>query len=133
MGSMCRVLIADDNRESADTLALLLKLSGFETETVYDGLEAASRARETVADVVILDLTMPGLDGFEVARGIRELPWGRDVTILACTGWTADSDRLRTREAGFDAHLTKPLDFSALLDLLRRAASRRRSTTRACA
>jgi PAS domain S-box-containing protein len=120
-----RVLVVDDNRDAADSLAMLLELMGAAAGVAYDGAAALDALRERRADVVFLDLGMPGMDGREVARRIREDPGFGDVVLVAMTGWGQDGDRRRTREAGFDHHLVKPLDVDALhrlLSVLRRAA-----------
>jgi len=112
-----RVLVVDDNHDSADSLAMLLKGMGHEVETVYDGLEAIGRAETFRADVVLLDLGMPRLNGYDTARRIRE-HHGGDVSLVALTGWGSEEDRRRSVEAGFDAHLVKPVDLPALRKLL---------------
>jgi len=109
-----RILVADDNRDSADSLAMLLRFSGHEVHTRYDGLEGLEAAVSLRPDVVLLDIGMPKLNGHEVCRRIRELPWGRTVTIIALTGWGDERTRSRARESGFDGHLTKPVDFDEL-------------------
>ena len=117
-----RVLVADDLRDSADSLGLLIELMGHRVEVVYDG-EAALRAAERLRpDVVLLDLGMPKLDGFAVCRGIRGQPWGSPVRLIAQSGWGQEEDRRRTAEAGFDHHIVKPIDPEALEALLRTLA-----------
>jgi CheY-like chemotaxis protein len=115
-----RILVVDDNRDSAESLALLLELSGHDVRTAGDGLEALEVAERFRPDVALLDLGMPRLNGYETARRIRQQPWGRSMVLIAQTGWGQEDDRRRTREAGFDAHLTKPVDTAALLELLGR-------------
>jgi CheY-like chemotaxis protein len=113
-----RILVVDDNRDAAESLGMLLKMLGAEVSVVHDG-EAALRA--VVAQrpaVVFLDLGMPGMDGFEVARRIRQQPETSDTTLIALTGWGQERDRRETKAAGFDHHLIKPADFSALQALL---------------
>lgn len=114
----CRILIADDNRDSALSLALMLKMLGNETQTAHDGLEALSVADVFRPDVVLLDIGMPKLNGYETARKLRALSWGAALKLVALTGWGQDSDRVRSREAGFDRHLVKPVDPAALQKLL---------------
>jgi two-component system CheB/CheR fusion protein len=114
-----RILVVDDNRDSAESLALLLELGGHEVQTASDGVEALEVAERFRPDVALLDLGMPRLNGYEAARRIRQQPWGRSMVLIAQTGWGQEDDRRRTREAGFDAHLTKPVDTAALLELLR--------------
>ena len=110
-----RVLIVDDLRDSADSLALLLRATGHEVEVAYGGMVALQTAETVRPDVVLLDLGMPELNGYEVCRRIRAQPWGAGVTIIAQTGWGQEEDRRRTTEAGFDHHLVKPIDFEALV------------------
>lgn len=112
-----RILVVDDNRDSADSLSLLLQHLGHEVATAYDGLEAVSVAEEFCPDVVLLDIGLPRLDGYGVARRIRAEPWGKDMLLIASTGWGQDSDRARTKAAGFDHHLVKPVDLDTLTEL----------------
>lgn len=109
-----RFLIVDDEVEAAEALAFLLERQGHATATVHDGAAALALCASERPDVVLLDLTLPGIDGYEVCRRIRALPRGRRVALFAVTGWCDEGDRDRTRAAGFDAHLAKPLDLAAL-------------------
>ena len=104
-----RILIVDDNKDAADSLALLLELAGHTVATAYNGQEGIELALAFAPDVLLLDLGMPGLTGFEIARRIRQQPWGKDLNLIAVTGWGQEQDRRRTQEAGFNAHLTKPV------------------------
>ena len=113
-----RILIADDNRDAADTLAALLELQGHQVKTVYDGLDALKEAGAGQPEVALLDIAMPRMNGYDLARRIREASWGRDATLIALTGWGQDGDHRRSRDAGFDAHLVKPVDVEALTALL---------------
>jgi len=113
-----RILVADDNRDSLDTLAWLLQLGGHEIHKAMDGVQALEAATRVRPDLVLLDIGMPGMDGYEVARRIRAQPWGRDATLVALTGWGQENDRKRSREAGFDTHCIKPLDLKRLSVLL---------------
>jgi len=113
-----RILVVDDNRDSADSLAELLQLIGHQTQTAYDGEEAVEAAASFRPALVLLDIGLPKLDGHEAARKIREQPWSAGMVLVALTGWSRDDDRERSREAGFDAHLVKPVDFGALKKLL---------------
>jgi signal transduction histidine kinase len=113
-----RILVVDDNQDAAALIALLLKLAGQEVRTAHDGAEALTAAAELRPDVVLLDLAMPRLNGYETARLIREQPWGRDVALIALSGWGQRRDRLRTAEAGFCAHLVKPVGEAELLAVL---------------
>jgi two-component system CheB/CheR fusion protein len=105
-----RVLVVDDNRDSADSLATLLQLGGHEVVTAHNGMKALEAARAFRPDVVLLDIGLPGMTGLEVARALRERPETRPALIVAMTGYGQDTDRERSREAGFDYHLVKPLD-----------------------
>jgi signal transduction histidine kinase len=118
-----RILLADDNRDALDSLATLLQCDGHEVHTAGDGMEALALAEECRPTVVLLDIGMPKLDGYEVARRIRLQPWGKSAVLIALTGWGQDEDRRRSREVGFDSHLVKPLDPEALSTLLARLPS----------
>ncbi len=113
-----RVLVVDDNRDAAESLAMLLKLLGSEVHVAYDGPGALEALRTYRPSVVLLDIGMPGMDGHEVARRIRRQPELQDVTLIALTGWGQEEDRRRSQEAGFDYHLIKPVDVGALETLL---------------
>jgi PAS domain S-box-containing protein len=113
-----RILVVDDNRDAADSLALLLKALGSEVRVAYDGPSALDAFRSWGPAVVLLDLGMPGMDGYSVARKLREDPAGRQVPIVAISGWGQEDDRRRAREAGFDHHMVKPPDLGALRSLL---------------
>jgi PAS domain S-box-containing protein len=113
-----RVLVTDDNRDAADSLAVMLRLGGHEVHTAYDGHAAVEAAARLRPDVAVLDIGMPGMTGYEVARRIRSEPWGRAVVLVALTGWGQEEDKRRATEAGFDRHLTKPVDPAALDGLL---------------
>jgi signal transduction histidine kinase len=113
-----RVLVVDDNHDSAESLALLLQLTGYEVKMAHDGLEAVEAAAKLLPQVVLLDIGMPNLNGYDAARQIRQQAWGKDMVLIALTGWGQEQDRERTREAGFDAHLLKPVDHDALIKLL---------------
>jgi CheY-like chemotaxis protein len=119
-----RVLVADDNEDSAETLGLLLQALGYEVRTVHDGQRAVEEAETFRPDVALLDIGMPGLDGYEAARLIRAAAWGRTVVLIALTGWGLDDDVRRAHDAGFDRHLLKPVDIAPLQEAL--AASVRR-------
>ncbi len=113
-----RILIVDDNRDSADSLAMLLKIMGNEVGTAYDGEQAVEAAGALRPDVVLLDIGMPKLNGYDACRRIREQPWGQGMFLIALTGWGQEEDRRRTEEAGFDQHIVKPVDPAALMKLL---------------
>jgi len=114
-----RILIADDNRDSAETLAALLRMEGHEVTSVHDGPVALSAFSEIKPDVALLDIGMPGLTGYEVARRMRQSTSGASLTLIAITGWGQDIDKERAYAAGFDHHLTKPVDPHRLAELLR--------------
>ncbi len=118
-----RVLVADDNRDAADSLQRILKLYGHDVRVAYDGTAAVRLGEEFHPRVAILDIGMPGTNGYEVARALRTR--GAHVTLVALTGWGQEADRRRASEAGFDFHLTKPVDPSALNELLARVAAAR--------
>jgi PAS domain S-box-containing protein len=113
-----RMLIVDDNRDSAESLAKLLQLAGNEIHTAYDGLAAVEAAAALRPEVVVLDIGLPKLNGYEVARRIRALPWGQAMVLVALTGWGQPEDRERSRAAGFNGHMVKPADHVALMRLL---------------
>jgi CheY-like chemotaxis protein len=114
-----RVLIVDDNEDAAASLALLLGITGNETHMVHDGLEAIEAIERLRPDIVLLDIGLPKLSGHDVCRRVRQAPWGRDIVLIALTGWGQEEDRRQSREAGFDGHLVKPVDHAALVELLR--------------
>ena len=113
-----RVLVVDDNVDAATTLHLLVRSLGHETCVVYDGAQALKMARDFRPDVVLLDIGMPGIDGYEVARQLRALKTGAPLRIVAVTGWGQEPERQRAREAGFDEHLVKPVDQKQLTQAL---------------
>lgn len=115
-----RALVIDDNRDAADTLAMVLQALGAQTLVAYDGHDGVAVFADFHPDLVLLDLGMEGLDGYETARRLRSLPGGSRATLVALTGWGQAADRNRTQEAGFDAHLTKPASILSLDELLRR-------------
>jgi len=113
-----RILIVDDNRDAADSLAMLLRTTGNDIRTAYDGLEALQVANEFQPEVVLLDIGLPKIDGHEVAQRLRREPWAQHTCLIAVTGWSDETDRARSRAAGFDHHLVKPLDTGHLAQLL---------------
>jgi signal transduction histidine kinase len=112
------ILIADDNQDALESLALMLRMEGHEVVCASDGEEALLLAGQRRPEIVVLDVGMPKLDGCEVARRIRAEDWGRGAILVALTGWGQDIDRRRSREAGFDMHLVKPVDPATLCDML---------------
>jgi CheY-like chemotaxis protein len=109
-----RILVADDNRDAADSLAAMLRLGGHEVRIGYDGREALELAASFRPEVVLLDIGMPRLNGYDTARALRQLFPERDVVLVALTGWGQPEDKRRSRLAGFDFHFVKPLDPAAL-------------------
>jgi CheY-like chemotaxis protein len=105
-----KILVADDNQDAANTLALLLRLAGHDVRTAHGGCAALTLANEFEPEFALLDIGMPDLDGYEVARQLRLTDAGRNVRLIALTGWGQDEDKRRARDAGFDHHLTKPVD-----------------------
>ncbi len=116
--SSLRVLVVDDNRDSANSMGMLLRINGNNVRTVYDGEEAIEAAAEFRPDVVLLDIGMPRVNGYDAARKIRQHEWGRGMVLIALTGWGQEGDKQRSKEAGFDHHMVKPVDPRALLKLL---------------
>ena len=113
-----RILVADDNVDAAETLASILELSGHLTLVANDGLSAVAAAAEFIPDVVFLDIGMPGLNGYEVALRLRAIPELEQVVLLALTGWGSENDHAQASAAGFDFHLTKPVQFDVVNSLL---------------
>jgi len=113
-----RVLVADDNHDSAESLALLLEFDGHEVHTAHDGAEAVATAANVRPDVVLMDIGLPIMNGYEACRRIRDQAWGASVVMVAITGWGQEEDRERSREAGFDLHLVKPVDHHELLRIV---------------
>ncbi len=118
-GHRSRILLADDNRDAVDSLALVLRMAGYEVYATHSGLEALDVGARVRPDVFILDIGMPEISGYELAGRIRRQSWGRDPLLIALTGWGQREDKERSREAGFDHHLTKPVDPDQLERLLR--------------
>jgi len=118
-----RILVVDDNRDSATTLALLLKMTGDETKTAFDGMEAIATAEKFQPDAILLDIGLPKMNGHDTCSAIRSQAWGKDMLIIALTGWGQEEDRRKTADAGFDNHLVKPVDFMALNKLLSESKS----------
>jgi signal transduction histidine kinase len=113
-----RILVVDDNIDSAESMAMMLELSGHDVAIAHDGLRGIELAKEFQPDVALLDIGMPKLDGYQAARSIRQESWGKGMVLVALTGWGQQEDKRRSREAGFDAHLVKPIDFGALEELV---------------
>lgn len=113
-----RVLIADDNQDSAESLGMLLELSGHQVLLAHNGADALRLAADNLPDVALLDIGMPGMDGYQVAAAMRREAWGANMLLVAITGWGQDDDKRRASGAGFDHHLTKPMDSAALQSIL---------------
>ncbi len=105
-----RILVADDNRDAADSLSMLLKLSGHDVHLAHTGADAFERAKRLHPDIGVFDIGMPDFDGYELAERIRREAWGKKITLIAVTGWGQESDKRRALSAGFDHHLTKPIE-----------------------
>ena len=123
-----RFLVVDDNLDAATSLAMMLEQGGNETRTASDGVQAVELAERFQPDVVLLDIGLPKLNGYEVARKIREQPWGKAMLLVALTGWNQDQTQQKSAEAGFDHHLIKPVSAAALLKLLAEAPAAVRGT-----
>ena len=113
-----RILVVDDNRDAAESLAMLLEMNGHTGMVAYDGATALEKAEKTRPHVALVDIGMPAMNGYEVARRISTASWGSDTLLVAVTGWGAKSDRAKSKEAGFAYHLTKPVDYDTLASLL---------------
>jgi CheY-like chemotaxis protein len=113
-----RILVVDDDRDGAEATAVLLRLEGHTVETAYDGVEALGVANRFHPQVVLLDVSMPELDGFDVAVRMRVNSWAKGLKLIAVTGWNRAEDRDLARRSSFDGFLVKPLDFDRLLELL---------------
>jgi PAS domain S-box-containing protein len=113
-----RILVVDDNVDAADSLSQLLAMFGHEVRTTHDGEAGLEEAAAFRPDLILMDIGMPRLNGYDAARRIREQPWGKDVILVALTGWGQEEDRRKSQEAGFDAHMTKPVETAAMEKLL---------------
>jgi CheY-like chemotaxis protein len=119
-GAPTTILLADDNADAAEVLGELLRLEGHAVEVVHDGVAAAELAARLQPGVLVLDIGMPGLNGYEVARRVRAEPWGRRALLVAATGWGQEDDRRKALDAGFDVHFTKPFSPEQLLEAIGR-------------
>jgi DNA-binding response OmpR family regulator len=111
-------LIIDDNIDATHSLALLLDLSGHTIRTAHDGITGLAIAEEFNPHVILLDIGLPDINGYEVARRIRQQIWGGEIFLIAATGWGQDKDKELARDAGFDSHLTKPMNIPHLMSIL---------------
>jgi CheY-like chemotaxis protein len=123
-GPSLRILVADDNTDAASSMALMLEMLGHEARVAHDGEEALGVGRQFLPQLAMLDLGMPRLDGYECCRALRQEPWGAAISIVALTGWGQDEDQRRTRAAGFDAHLVKPVSLETLERVIAEAGKR---------
>ncbi len=119
-----RVLVADDDRDTADSCALLLRLAGHEVRSVYSGAEALIAAASFHPQMAFLDIAMPEMSGYDVARAIRAADWGGEMVLVAVTGWARQADKHQASASGFDHHLVKPIDFKSLQAVLAQCAGR---------
>jgi CheY-like chemotaxis protein len=117
-GVGCRVLVVDDNLDNAESLSMFVRLLGHEVETAHDGLQAIEVAQRFGPDLVLLDIGLPKLDGYEVAQRLRAEGTCKAACLVAITGWGRDEDSERAKDAGFDHHLTKPVDPAVLEKLI---------------
>jgi DNA-binding response OmpR family regulator len=113
-----RILVVDDNHDSALSLAMMLSIMGHETRTAHDGESAVETAETFLPEVILLDIGLPKLNGYEVAQRIREQAWGASMFLIAVTGWGQDEDRQRSSEVGLNVHMVKPVEPAALERLL---------------
>jgi CheY-like chemotaxis protein len=114
----CRMLVADDNRDAAESMGEMLRLLGNEVRTVHDGVQALEEAAAFRPDVILLDIGMPRMNGYETARRIRQERWGRQTILVALTGWGQEEDKRKALDAGFDKHFTKPIKLADLEQLV---------------
>lgn len=119
------ILLVDDNEDSAESMAMILELEGHDVKLAFDGATALALAAEHKPTVILLDITLPDMDGYEVARRLRATPEGREATILAVTGYGSADDVRRSKEAGINRHLTKPLDPTTLSKLIRESLTQK--------
>jgi CheY-like chemotaxis protein len=119
-----RVLVVDDNVDAAESLAMVLRFAGHDTRQAHDGVQAMKVAEQFRPDVVLLDIGLPIMNGYEACRRLRQEPWSRSMLLVALTGWGQEEDREQSRDAGFDVHMVKPVDHEALLSVIARSTPR---------
>jgi CheY-like chemotaxis protein len=119
-----KVLVVDDNADAASSLGMLVEMLGHQVRTAHDGVEAVEAAGEFHPDLVLLDIGMPRMDGYEACRRMRAQPWGANMRVVAVTGWGQEEDRRKSRQAGFDQHLVKPVAPKAIASILDGTGSR---------
>ena len=120
-----RILVVDDNHDSALSLAMMLSIMGHDTRTAHDGESAVATAESFLPEVVLLDIGLPKLNGYEVAQRIRQHPWGTSMFLIAVTGWGQEEDRQRSAEVGLNVHMVKPVEPAVLEKLLAELAQKR--------
>ncbi|HEV8068579.1 MAG TPA: response regulator [Planctomycetaceae bacterium] len=113
-----RILVVDDNKDAAESMRMLLQLLGGDVRTAGDGLEALDLAEHFLPHAIVLDIGLPKLDGFQAARRIRAKDWGKNVALVAVSGWCRDEDRQNSADAGFDGHLAKPVPVEQIRNLI---------------
>jgi CheY-like chemotaxis protein len=118
------VLVVDDNVDAAESLAMVLRFAGHDTRQAHDGVQAMKVAEQFRPDVVLLDIGLPIMNGYEACRRLRQEPWSRSMLLVALTGWGQEEDREQSRDAGFDVHMVKPVDHEALLSVIARSTPR---------
>jgi two-component system CheB/CheR fusion protein len=128
-GFRCRVLVVDDNRDAADSLGLLLELRGHEVLIAHCATDALAMGQQATPEVIILDIGMPDMSGYEAARLVRQEAWGRRALLVAVTGWGQADDKEKARVAGFDGHFTKPVDPEQILRLVESFLNERVAST----
>jgi CheY-like chemotaxis protein len=114
-----RILVVDDSKDTAKSLSMLLSFAGHETSAAHDGFEAVEAARQFRPEVILLDISLPRMNGYDACRTIRAQPWGKDMILIALTGWGQEEDKHESKKAGFDFHMVKPIklaDFERLLE-----------------
>ena len=119
-----RILVVDDNEDGANSLGQMLQIMGNQVRVAHDGLAAIDAAEDFRPEVILLDIGMPKLNGYDACRRIRKESWGKDTVLIALTGWGQNEDRRRTSEAGFDFHLVKPVESNTLVKVLAEIACR---------
>jgi CheY-like chemotaxis protein len=129
-GAGLKILVVDDSRDAADTCAILLELSGHHVQTAYTGRQALDLAETFRPHVLLLDIGLPDLDGYQLAKKVRESSWGRGTVLVAVTGWGQEEDRHRAFEAGFDHHLTKPIAEETVESLIQSLGTASRTSKR---
>ena len=118
MNKIFQILVVDDNVDAADTLGMLLEINGHVIRSANDGTTGIALAEEFKPDLILLDIGLPDINGYDVARQIRTSAWGKEMLLIAVTGWGQDKDKELAESAGFNHHLTKPINLKVLNDIL---------------